>query len=80
MFLINSTFRDSDGDSLILSATLVNGAPLPRWLSFDSATNTFSGTPPAPEADTVLEIKVTADDSNGGTASTRLDQYIFGVN
>ncbi|NEP79495.1 MAG: hypothetical protein F6K39_15760 [Okeania sp. SIO3B3] len=76
----NGTFSDPDGDSLTLSATLANGAPLPSWLSFDTATNTFSGTPPASEADQVLEIKVTADDGKGGTASTTLYLYVFGVN
>ena len=30
---------------LTLSATLADGSPLPAWLSFDAATQTFSGTP-----------------------------------
>ncbi len=40
------TFSDVDGDTLIYSATLANGAALPAWLSFNAATRTFSGTPP----------------------------------
>ena len=41
-----TSFIDVDaGDSLTLSATLADGSPLPAWLSFDAATQTFSGTP-----------------------------------
>ena len=41
-----ASFSDVDvGDSLTLSATLADGSPLPAWLSFDAATQTFSGTP-----------------------------------
>ncbi|NEN89189.1 MAG: DUF642 domain-containing protein [Okeania sp. SIO3H1] len=75
----NSTFSDTDGDSLTLSATLANGEPLPNWFSFDPDTNTFSGTPPTSEAGKVLEIQVTADDGKGGTASSQLYIYVFGV-
>ena len=40
------SFTDVDvGDTLTLSATLADGSPLPAWLSFDPATQTFSGTP-----------------------------------
>ena len=40
------SFSDVDvGDTLTLSATLADGSPLPAWLSFDPATQTFSGTP-----------------------------------
>ncbi|NEP86988.1 MAG: hypothetical protein F6K18_09155 [Okeania sp. SIO2C2] len=75
----NSTFSDPDGDSLTLSATLANGEPLPNWFSFDSDTNTFSGTPPTSEAGKILEIQVTANDGKGGTASSQLYIYVFGV-
>ncbi|NES67189.1 MAG: DUF642 domain-containing protein [Okeania sp. SIO2D1] len=75
----NSTFSDPDGDSLTLSATLANGEPLPSWFSFDPDTNTFSGTPPTSEAGKVLEIQVTANDDKGGTASSQLYIYVFGV-
>ena len=41
-----ASFTDVDvGDSLSLSATLADGSPLPSWLSFNAATQTFSGTP-----------------------------------
>ncbi|MBI5786871.1 MAG: putative Ig domain-containing protein [Rhodocyclales bacterium] len=42
----SDTITDPDVWSTVTySATLVDGSPLPAWLSFDSATRTFSGTP-----------------------------------
>ncbi len=42
----SNTFSDVDvGDTLTYSATLADGTALPSWLSFDAATQTFSGTP-----------------------------------
>jgi hypothetical protein len=43
--VLDSTFYDDDPVSLTYSATLGDGSPLPSWLSFDSVTRTFSGTP-----------------------------------
>ena len=40
-----NTFNDVDGDTLTYTATLSDGSALPTWLSFDAATQTFSGTP-----------------------------------
>ena len=53
------TFADVDGDALTLSATLAGGASLPTWLTFDAATRTFSGTPPA-DFNGSLALAVTA--------------------
>ncbi|MGI9360184.1 MAG: putative Ig domain-containing protein [Parasphingorhabdus sp.] len=53
------TFLDVDGDALTLTATLVDGQPLPAWLSFDG-TN-FTGTPPAGFVG-FLDLSVTASD------------------
>jgi Ca2+-binding RTX toxin-like protein len=53
------TFSDLDGDTLVLSASLSDGAALPSWLGFANAT--FSGTPPA-DFHGVLSIRVTASD------------------
>jgi Ca2+-binding RTX toxin-like protein len=41
------TFSDVDHDQLTYRATAANGGALPSWLTFDTATRTFSGTPPA---------------------------------
>lgn len=55
------TFIDDDGNNtLTYSATLSDGSPLPAWLLFDSASQTFSGTP-AEVAE--LRILVTATDT-----------------
>jgi hypothetical protein len=62
----DSTFIDDDGNhTLIYSATLSPGNPLPGWLSFDPATRTFSGIPTATGVST---IKVTATDTFGASA------------
>ncbi|AZZ95473.1 hypothetical protein EUZ85_15420 [Hahella sp. KA22] len=60
------SFTDVDeGDVLSYSATLADGTPLPEWLSFDAATQTFSG---EPSSASDLEIRVTATDSAGAMA------------
>ena len=59
-----NTFNDTDtGDTLTYTTTKADGAVLPTWLAFDSATRIFSGTPTAAET---VSLKVTASD---GTAS-----------
>ncbi len=58
-------FTDDDtygSDSLTYAATDSAGDPLPDWLSFDTATRKFSGTPPD-DAPTSISIKATATDS-----------------
>jgi hypothetical protein len=55
------TFTDANGDPLTLTATLANGDPLPSWLSFDSSTRTFSGTPPH-DFNGSFDFKITASD------------------
>ncbi|WP_292927926.1 putative Ig domain-containing protein [Novosphingobium sp. PASSN1] len=57
----SGAFSDPDGDVLTLSATLANGSPLPAWLSFDAATQTFTGTPPANFTGQIV-LKVAASD------------------
>ncbi|MEO8389890.1 putative Ig domain-containing protein [Polaromonas sp.] len=68
--LPSNTFADVDvGDALTLEATRSNGGPLPSWLTFDAATRTFSGTPPA-NADETVKISVRATDSSGAFVLT----------
>ncbi|QEY65005.1 tandem-95 repeat protein [Metapseudomonas lalkuanensis] len=62
------TFSDVDGDSLSYSASLANGSPLPTWLSFDTTTRTFSGTPGNADVGS-LDLSVTATDASGLSAS-----------
>ena len=58
-----ATFADVDpGDSLTYSATLVNGASLPTWLSFNPVPRTFNGTPQAGDVG-AIDVRVTATDT-----------------
>ena len=75
-----ASFSDVDvGDSLSLSATLSDGSPLPAWLSFDAATQTFSGTPLNDDVG-ALTIRVTATDTSGATASQDFSVSVANVN
>ncbi|HJR31671.1 MAG TPA: cadherin-like domain-containing protein, partial [Pseudomonas sp.] len=65
-----NAFADVDaGDSLVLSARLANGDPLPAWLIFDAPSRNFSGTPPAGTQPGEIGITVTATDSGGLSVS-----------
>ena len=59
------------GDTLTYSATLANGAALPNWMVFNTATGQFSGTP-TNQTTGAVSIKVTATDLNGLSTSTTL--------
>jgi hypothetical protein len=64
----DNTFVDDDGNNtLIYSATLSNGKPLPVWLLFNAETKTFSGT-----LDSVgsFSIKVLVSDTANASIST----------
>ena len=77
--LPDSTFIDDDGNyTLTYSATLSNGNPLPAWLSFDSFTKTFSGTPTEVAN---INVKVTAVDSANASVSCTfaIDVTITGI-
>ncbi len=67
-FSAANTFNDSDGDTLTLSATLFNGGTLPAWLTFDPATQTFSGIPVDADIGSI-DVTVTATDPSGHTAT-----------
>ena len=68
-----NTFSDADaGDTLTYSARLTGGGALPAWLSFDTATRTFSGTPGRGDSGS-FSIDVTAFDGKGGTATDTFD-------
>jgi gliding motility-associated-like protein len=63
-----NTFTDVDaGDVLTYTARLVGGSSLPSWLTFNSATRTFSGTPNGSAIGT-LNIEVTANDGTVAVA------------
>lgn len=71
-------FFDVDaGDALTYAATLADGSALPGWLTFDAATGTFSGTPTAAGS---VQLRVTATDLAGASASQSLTLTITGGN
>ena len=61
----NIFFDDDNNAPLTYSATLMNGNPLPRWISFNSGTRTISGTPMEPGE---LTIRVIVEDTKKATA------------
>ncbi|MGA7750981.1 MAG: putative Ig domain-containing protein, partial [Gallionella sp.] len=74
------TFSDVDnGDTLTLSAKLANGNALPSWMSFDTATQTFSGTPGNGDVGS-LDIVVIDADTGGLTASNTYTLNVANVN
>jgi uncharacterized repeat protein (TIGR02543 family) len=72
----DTTFSDSDSDTLTYTATKEDGSPLPSWLSFIPATRYFSGAPTLSDIGTI-NVKVTAADGFGGTVS---DTFAITVN
>ncbi len=75
-----NTFADADNEALTLTATLSDNAALPDWLSFDSATRTFSGNPPENANLKTLSLQITATDAEGSSASTVLVLKLGAVN
>jgi hypothetical protein len=62
-------FSDPDNDTLTFSAEQVGGLALPSWLSFNTATGTFSGIPTATDIGSI-QIKVTATDNKTAPATS----------
>ncbi|MDR2220676.1 MAG: putative Ig domain-containing protein [Methylobacillus sp.] len=75
----DDAFTDADGDTLTYIATLAGGAALPAWLTFDATTRTFSGTPDNVDVGS-LDVVVTANDGNGGTASQSFTLNVVNIN
>ncbi|CAD5377721.1 conserved hypothetical protein [Pseudomonas sp. OF001] len=74
------SFSDVDvGDVLTYTATLANGDLLPDWLTFDSQTGTFSGTPVNGDVD-ALQLTVTATDLAAASASQTFGLEVTNTN
>jgi hypothetical protein len=65
--LPGGTFSDPQGEKLTYKATLASGQALPSWLTFNAATETFSGT--APASAVTIGITVKATDTSGLSVS-----------
>ena len=75
-----STFADVDsGDVLTYNATLADGTALPTWLSFNSTTRTFSGTPVNSNVGTPA-LRMTATDTGNLSASDTFSLTVTNVN
>ncbi|HEY5896177.1 MAG TPA: putative Ig domain-containing protein, partial [Burkholderiales bacterium] len=71
-------FGDADvGDSLVLTAGLADGSPLPSWLWFDGAR--FGGTPLNADVGS-YRIRLTATDGAGAAASDDFQVVVANVN
>ena len=65
--LPSDVFVDHDGGGAVsYSATLADGSALPSWLSFNTTTGAFSGTPSVLDAG-LIQITVTGTESDGLT-------------
>jgi VCBS repeat-containing protein len=74
------SFTDIDtGDTLTYSAKLADGSALPSWLSFDVATQTFSGTPLNGDVGN-LDVLVTATDTGGLSVTGAFALDVLNVN
>ncbi|WP_369413178.1 cadherin-like domain-containing protein [Pseudomaricurvus albidus] len=62
-----NAFTDIDGDHITLSATLADGSPLPSWLHFNPATQTFTGHPDHAD-DGSVSVRISAVDPSGAEA------------
>ncbi|KPA17908.1 Dystroglycan-type cadherin-like domain protein, partial [Candidatus Magnetomorum sp. HK-1] len=72
-----NAFEDIDeGDTLSYTASLEDNSQLPAWISFDSSTRHFSGTPTESDVETI-SIKVTASDTSFASVS---DVFVLAVN
>lgn len=71
----NDTFFDSDTDQLEYIAEIKGGHPLPRWLTFNRETISFSGTPDICDIG-AYSIDLKAIDQNGLSAT---DNFIIEV-
>ena len=77
--LAEDTFHTTNkDDKLSWSARLADGKPLPKWLNFDAATRTFSGTPGNDDVG-VLDIEISVQ-GKGGAASQHLALNVINVN
>ena len=65
-------FTDDDGDALEMRAARLGGAPLPRWINFDSA-GTLHCSPEADVAGSTLSVAISATD---GRTTVQLTVYV----
>lgn len=62
------TFTDANSDPLTYTATLEDGSALPTWLTFDTTTGVFSGTPATADIGN-LKVEVIASDGQASASN-----------
>ena len=78
--LASNVFADVDaGDSLSYAATLLSEAALPSWLSFNTTTQTFSGTPTNADVG-AIDVMITATDGSSESVSDAFTITIANTN
>ena len=78
--LASNVFADVDaGDSLSYAATLLSGAALPSWLSFNGTNQTFSGMPTNSDVG-AIDVMITATDGSSETVSDAFTITIANTN
>ncbi len=71
------TFHDPRTQTLSYAATLSTGQPLPTWLTFNKAMDTFTGIAPATAQ--TLKIAVKATDTSGLSVSDTFSATVIGA-
>ena len=69
-----NTFTDPGGYALTYAGSGINGSALPSWLSFNAASDSFTGT--APSTLQSYSLTVTATDANGWLTETNFTASI----
>ncbi|WP_158267542.1 beta-xylosidase family glycoside hydrolase [Adhaeribacter arboris] len=70
-------YTDPDGQPLTYTATLLDGSPLPTWITFASRNLTFSGRTPIEGAS--LAVKITAIDPSSLSVTTYFNLKVLPV-
>jgi hypothetical protein len=75
-----NTFEDIDsGDELTISVEPTDGGTFPAWLTYNSETSTFEGSPGNDDVG-VISVNVTATDQSGASVSDNFTIEVMNVN
>ena len=77
---VQNTFEDYDmEDSFTVDAKQADGTNLPAWLTFDTNTETFEGTPKNNDVG-IVELKLIATDKYGGVSEVSFNVEVINTN
>jgi hypothetical protein len=75
--LASGTFHDPQNQALSYAAGLSSGQPLPSWLTFNKATDTFTGIAPASAQSLTIAVKAT--DTSGLSVTDTFSATVIGA-